>query len=98
MNKIIATSLEGKIYCYDLRTNHPTEGFASMQKKISDATLWGVKHSPHNREIFMVQGGDGNVHLFKYNYPNKRYMMDAENRKKGVMGEMELLNDYKISD
>ena len=30
MNKIIATSLEGKIYAYDLRTNHPTEGFSSM--------------------------------------------------------------------
>lgn len=38
------------------------------------------------------------LHLYKYNYPTKRYVMDAENRKKGVMGEIELLNDYKISD
>lgn len=30
INKLIATSLEGKIYAYDLRTNHPVDGFASM--------------------------------------------------------------------
>lgn len=42
MNKLVCTSLEGKIFVYDLRTNHPTEGFNSLSQKISDSTVWGV--------------------------------------------------------
>lgn len=30
MNKLIATTLEGKIHVYDMRTNHPVIGFASL--------------------------------------------------------------------
>lgn len=34
MNKLVATSLEGKFHVYDLRTQHPTKGFASVAEKV----------------------------------------------------------------
>lgn len=30
MNKLVATTLESKIHVYDLRTNHPESGYASL--------------------------------------------------------------------
>lgn len=35
MNKLVATSLEGKFHVFDLRTQHPTKGFASVSEKVS---------------------------------------------------------------
>lgn len=34
MNKLVATSLEGKFHVFDLRTQHPTKGFASVSEKV----------------------------------------------------------------
>lgn len=34
MNKLVATSLESKFYVYDMRTQHPTKGFASLTEKV----------------------------------------------------------------
>ncbi len=98
MNKLVCTTLEGKVFVYDLRTYHPTEGYNSLNKKISDSTIWGAKHSFHNRDIFATMGGDGVSKIFKYNYPSKRWIDDGDGRKKGVMGEIELLNDKKIAE
>lgn len=36
MNKLVATSLEGKFYVFDLRTQHATKGFASVSEKVND--------------------------------------------------------------
>lgn len=36
MNKLVATSLEGKFHVFDMRTQHPTKGFASVSEKV-----WG---------------------------------------------------------
>lgn len=36
MNKLVATSLEGKLHTFDLRTQHPTKGFASVSEKVTD--------------------------------------------------------------
>jgi hypothetical protein len=30
MNKLVATTLEGKLHLYDLRTNHPVDGFSCL--------------------------------------------------------------------
>lgn len=34
MNKLVATSLEGKFHIFDMRTQHPTKGFASVSEKV----------------------------------------------------------------
>lgn len=34
MNKLVATSLEGKFHVFDMRTQHPTKGFASVSEKV----------------------------------------------------------------
>ena len=31
MNKLVCTTLEGKFHVFDLRTNHPEEGFANLK-------------------------------------------------------------------
>ncbi len=98
MNKLTCTTLEGKTYVIDLRTNHPVDGFAMMGVKTSDSTIWGAKHSPHNRELMVTMNGDGYLKLYKYNYPPQRFLIDPEGRKKGVIGNIELLNDQKIAD
>lgn len=46
MNKLVATTLEGKLSVYDLRTLHPVKGFSSIQEKRGDSTIWGIKHLP----------------------------------------------------
>lgn len=36
MNKLVATSLEGNFHVFDMRTQHPTKGFASVSEKVID--------------------------------------------------------------
>jgi WD40 repeat protein len=93
MNKLVVTGLEGRFYLYDLRTYHPVKGFSSMSRKTTGSTIWGARHTPFNRDIFVTLGGDGNLSLYKYNYPKQRVIQDAEGRDEGVMGTIELLND-----
>ena len=45
-NKLVASTLEGKIYAFDLRTLHHEEGYANLEEKAHNATVWGVKHLP----------------------------------------------------
>ena len=33
MNKMVVTTLESKFRCYDLRTEHPTDGYSYMTEK-----------------------------------------------------------------
>lgn len=40
MNKLVATSLEGRFHVFDMRTQHPTKGFASVSEKVIN--LWGL--------------------------------------------------------
>lgn len=65
MNKLVATTLESKIYVFDVRTHHPKRGFASLTEKAHNSTVWQVKHLPQNREIFMTTGGAGTLCLWK---------------------------------
>ncbi|CAH8606102.1 unnamed protein product [Dicrocoelium dendriticum] len=72
MNKLVATTLEGKIHVWDMRTQHPTKGFASLTEKTQGSTIWQVRHLPQQRDVFMTLGGNGNVCLWQYHYPAKR--------------------------
>lgn len=40
MNKLVATSLEGNFHVFDMRTQHPTKGFASVSEKVTMETAW----------------------------------------------------------
>ena len=50
MNKMVVTSLESKFNVFDLRTQHPTKGFASLTEKVStrflctDDSKWKYPH------------------------------------------------------
>ena len=35
MNKLVATTLESTYHVFDLRTQHPTKGFASLKESVS---------------------------------------------------------------
>lgn len=40
MNKLVATSLEGRFHVFDMRTQHPTIGFASVSEKVFQPFLY----------------------------------------------------------
>ncbi|XP_063184471.1 dynein axonemal assembly factor 10 [Chroicocephalus ridibundus] len=97
MNKLVATSLEGKFHVFDMRTQHPTKGFASVSEKAQKSTIWQVRHLPQNRDIFMTSGGAGSLHLWKYEYPSRRSKKDSEGAEMGVAGSLSLLQNVTLS-
>ncbi|CAH1163338.1 unnamed protein product [Phaedon cochleariae] len=98
MNKLVSTTLESKIYCFDVRTQHHKKGFAHLVEKAHDSTVWSVKHLPQNREIFMTTGGAGSLCLWKYNYPDKRVEVDTDGVPYGKVGDISLLQNCTLSD
>ena len=96
LNKLVATTLEGKVHVFDMRTYHAEEGYASLVESTVKATVWGVKHVPQNRDIFAIQGGNGALVLYKYNYPNQRTVECADGKLRGVIGNIEKLNEREI--
>ena len=97
MNKLVATTLESKLYLFDLKTQHPKKGFAYLSEKAHDSTVWLVRHLPQNREIFVTCGGGGSLCLWKYNYPEKRKLADADGIEQGVVGNLTLLQNTVLS-
>ncbi|XP_065256736.1 dynein axonemal assembly factor 10 isoform X2 [Emys orbicularis] len=97
MNKLVATSLEGKFHVFDMRTQHPTKGFASISEKAHKSTMWQVRHLPQNRDIFITSGGAGSLHLWKYEYPAQRSKKDSEGVEMGVAGSVSLLQNVTLS-
>uniref|UniRef100_A0A8C9RKN9 Dynein axonemal assembly factor 10 n=1 Tax=Scleropages formosus TaxID=113540 RepID=A0A8C9RKN9_SCLFO len=97
MNKLVATSLEGKFHVFDMRTQHPTKGFASVSEKAHKSTVWQVRHLPQNRDVFMTTGGAGSLHLWKYEYPAQRCKKDADDVDMGVAGTVTLLQNVTLS-
>ncbi len=88
MNKLGAATLEGKFSLFDLRTFNPSQGYASLTESAQKATLWGVKHVPQNRDLFVTLGGNGALNLYKYNYPSQRSVKDMDGNERGVMGKV----------
>mmetsp|Transcript_11855 Transcript_11855/g.19310 ORF Transcript_11855/g.19310 Transcript_11855/m.19310 type:complete len:361 (-) Transcript_11855:1490-2572(-) len=97
MNKLVTTTLESKFRVYDMRTEHPTDGFAYMSERAHKSTVWGVRHLPQNRDLFVTTGGNGGLNIYKYCYPAQRQRKDPEGRALGVAGTVELLNSKVIS-
>jgi WD40 repeat protein len=98
LNTLAVSCLEGAFYVIDARTQHPSQGMAACsQQAPSAATLWGAKHSPHNRDLFMLHGGSGCLWLHKYCYPDQRVKKDAEGREAGVAGSTALLASFQAS-
>ena len=96
MNKLGAATLEGKYTLFDLRTFNATSGYASLTEKAQNATIWGVKHTPQNRDLYVTLGGDGSLNLYKYIYPSQRSVKDSDGNERGVMGRTEKLNQKDI--
>ncbi|CAG2213674.1 WD repeat-containing protein 92 [Mytilus edulis] len=97
MNKLVATTLESKFHVYDMRTQHPTKGFACVTEKAHKSTVWGCKHLPQNRDVFMTLGGNGTLNLWKYTYPAKRVKEDENGAEMGVAGTVNLLQNVMMS-
>ncbi|XP_077995639.1 dynein axonemal assembly factor 10-like [Glandiceps talaboti] len=97
MNKLAATTLESKFHVFDLRTQHPQKGFAYCTEKAHKSTIWGVRHLPQNRDLFMTLGGNGSCNLWKYEYPGKRSKEDKDGVEEGVPGSVQLLQNAVIA-
>ena len=97
MNKLVATTLENLVHCYDVRTQHPHEGFASKRVNTSASTIWSARHLPQNRDVFAACCGNGDIMLYKYSYPKERSVKDADGIPKGVAGDLKLLNKKNLS-
>jgi WD40 repeat protein len=94
MNKLLATTLEGRFFIFDMRTFNAESGYAYMEHKEQNATVWCGKHLPQNRELFVTTGGSGSVYLYKYSYPPQR---SVGNPPKGVAGTVTLLSKTSLS-
>lgn len=96
MNKLVATSLEGKFRVFDVRTQHPKKGFSFVLEKAHKSTVWLCKHMPQNRDVFMTTGGSGSINLWKYEYPAKRAKEESGDLV-GVPGTLQLLQNSTLS-
>ena len=97
MNKLAVTTLESKVHIFDLKTLHPELGYAALSEVAHNSTIWGVKHLPQNRDLFVSLGGNGGMNLYKYNYPNERVVKDDNGVDKGIIGNLEILNSKEIT-
>lgn len=97
MNKLLVSCLEGRVRCYDLRTLHPTLGYAYVEERVTEGTVWCSKALPKNREIFM-SGGGGDLTLSLYKNPPERSVKDGDGVARGVAGAVEELNKVKVGD
>jgi WD40 repeat protein len=66
MNKLLTTGLESKFSVFDLRTQHPKNGFAAVTTESHKSTIWCGHHLPQNRDVFVTSGGNGSLHVWKY--------------------------------
>ncbi|XP_055702967.1 dynein axonemal assembly factor 10 isoform X2 [Phlebotomus papatasi] len=102
MNKLAVSTLEGGLFVYDMRTQHPKKGFAcaverdagrslGSQGTITGAksTVWAVRHLPQNRDIFASCGGNGE-------YPEKRKTL-SDGCDIGVEGNLQMICSSVVS-
>lgn len=83
--QLVVTTLESKFRTYDMRTQHPTEGFAHLSEKAHKSTVWIARHLPQNRDLFMTGGGNGGFNLYKYHYPISRVKQDKVWHRRGTV-------------
>lgn len=63
--QLVVTTLESKFRVFDMRTQHPELGFASLTERAHKSTVWLTRHLPQNRDVFATLGGNGGVNLYK---------------------------------
>ncbi|XP_063222208.1 dynein axonemal assembly factor 10 [Bacillus rossius redtenbacheri] len=97
MNKLLVTTLESKLHVFDMRTQHPKKGFASVTEKAHSSTVWAGRHLPQNRDLFVTCGGAGSICLWKYCYPSKRTREEADGTEAGVAGSLEMLQNMSLT-
>lgn len=101
MNKFLVTCLESHSKVFDARTFNPKRGgfSSSVITEVTEngPTIWGVKHSPFNREISAFLGGDGTLSVHKYAYPKQRRLRLSEEECVGNAGQTHLLVESKVS-
>ena len=69
MNKMVATTLDSKIYLFDLK-NLEKNNYLRCNKligEVNNTTVWGTKFLPQKRNIFISLGGNGSLNIYKYN-------------------------------
>uniref|UniRef100_A0A1I8F675 WD_REPEATS_REGION domain-containing protein n=1 Tax=Macrostomum lignano TaxID=282301 RepID=A0A1I8F675_9PLAT len=91
-NKLVASTLEGKFHVFDMRTQHPNKGFASLTNELINPL-----HLPQNRDVFMTCGGSGGLCLWQYSYPTARVAKDSDGLDYGVAGTVALLQNVTLS-
>lgn len=73
MNKFAVACLESQLITFDARTEEAGSKIKSTHHNMNArTTIWGVRHTPQNREISAVLLGDGSVEMYKYEYPADR--------------------------
>uniref|UniRef100_A0A1B0G2R6 Uncharacterized protein n=1 Tax=Glossina morsitans morsitans TaxID=37546 RepID=A0A1B0G2R6_GLOMM len=110
MNKMVVTTLEGGLLVYDMRTQHPTQGFAYLEERNAGrsvgsngvisgpkATVWCARHLPQNRDVFVTGGGTGSLRLWSYEYPGKRVKESTDGFNEGAMGSLHMLQATTVS-
>jgi len=98
MNKLVITTLESKLRCYDMRTFHPSDGYTYLEERAHRSTVWVSRHLPQNRDIFVTAGGNGGLNLYKYHYPTNRIGKHTQDGASiGIIGTIELLNSRVVS-
>lgn len=88
MNKLLVTGLESSVSVFDMRTQHPEKGFASVTEKAHKSTVWVGAHLPQDRDVFATCGGNGGISLWKYKYPAQRVVKDDAGVASGVAGTL----------
>ena len=77
-NKMIVTTLNSKLYLYDLSN---LENNKKLCNEVN-TTIWGAKFFPHERDIFVSLGGDGNINFYNY---DKNLFINNNNDKLNVV-------------
>ncbi|KAL0248089.1 hypothetical protein GEMRC1_003326 [Eukaryota sp. GEM-RC1] len=98
LNKLVVTNLDGFISVYDIKTFNEQRGYPFVKKKGHGGTVWRVRHLPDDRDVFCTVGGNGDVKLWKYQYPENRVFIDKEaGDKYGVAGKIREMTSSTIS-
>jgi hypothetical protein len=56
MNKLVATAMDGRFSVFDVRTQHPSAGFARVTERVSRRVLGGERELPLLRSQVASQG------------------------------------------
>ena len=72
------TNYNSKLYLYDLSN---LENNKKLCNEVN-TTIWGAKFFPHERDIFVSLGGDGNLNFYNY---DKNLFINNNNDKLNVV-------------